>query len=59
MRAFGPAAERPEEARIVRAAVVERLVSSGVDRVRAEYLAEKSYRRVDSLLQRGAPTRRV
>ena len=47
----------PEEGRIVRAAVVERLVASGADRLAAERLAEASYRRVlnaiEAQLRRG------
>ena len=37
---------RPEEAKIVRQAVVERLVASGANRRAARRLAEDSYRRV-------------
>lgn len=41
----------PEKAAIVRAAVVERLVASRVDRRQAVRLAEESYRRVEEMVE--------
>jgi hypothetical protein len=47
-RALGT--DRPETGMTVRAAVVERLVGTGMDRRRAEREAEQSWRRVNDRL---------